>query len=414
MTEDYADLVDRTTARAAVRELRATLLDRLGVERIPLGEAVGRTLAEPVVAGSDAPPRDFATMDGFALAAGDDYPLSVVDSVYPEDDPPTLDAGEAVRIATGAPLPDRADAVLRREEAETTEEGGTERLRGPPLDPGTYVHGRGTNIAAGERLFDPGEVLAPRDALLLGDLGRDAVPVRERPSVGLLATGTEIHEGRSPDLDSPMLAGLVRSWGGRPTHEGSVPDDPERTRDRVAALADAHDVVMTTGGTSVGDEDHAVRALRDLGDLRFHRVRLRPGKPLAVADLPDRDAVGVAVPGKPVGAHAVTTLVVRPLFRDDPLATVTARFARDVDVGAEGFDYAVPVTLDGDDAPNGPEREAFPLGHADSPLPVYRGTFDPSVLSASTRATRADGFVLTREGLAAGERVEVVPYPVVE
>ncbi|MFB6303751.1 MAG: molybdopterin-binding protein, partial [Haloferacaceae archaeon] len=173
------------------------------------------------------------------------------------------------------------------------------------------------------------------------------------------------------------------------------------------------------GGTSVGDKDQAVRALRDLGDLRFHRVRLRPGKPLAVADLPDHDAVGVAVPGKPVGAHAVTTLVARPLFRDDPLATVPARFARDVGVGAEGFDYAIPVTLDdadGDtpDGTSGDVPSAFPLGHVDSPLPVYRETFDPSVLSASTRATRADGFVLTREGVEAGERVDVVPYPVVE
>ncbi|MFB6304116.1 MAG: molybdopterin molybdotransferase MoeA, partial [Haloferacaceae archaeon] len=264
MTEDYADLVDRETARAAVRDLREALVGRLGTERVAVGDAGGRTLAEPVVADADAPPRDFATMDGFALAAGDGYPLTVVGSVYPEDDPPSLAPGEAVRIATGAPLPERADAVLRREDAETTEEGGVERLRGPPLDPGTYVHERGTNVAAGETLFEAGEVLAPRDALLLGDLGRETVPVLERPSVGLLATGTEIHEGRRRDLDSPMLANLLRSWGGRPTHEGSVPDDFERTRDRVAALADAHDVVVTTGGTSVGDKDQAVRALRDL------------------------------------------------------------------------------------------------------------------------------------------------------
>jgi len=204
-----------------------------------------------------------------------------------------------------------------------------------------------------------------------------------------------------------MLAGLVQSWGHDATHEGSVPDDYETVEDRISELADEHDVLLTTGGTSVGKKDYVIRALDTLGEVRFHRVAVRPGKPIALAALPDHDATVFAIPGKPVGAHTISSLVARPFFtgRAD-LPTVPATFTNDVGLGPEGFEYAVPVTLDG--------GEATPLGHADSALSVYEETFDPSVLSSSTRATRADGFVLTEAGLSAGEEVRVVPYPVVE
>jgi len=221
----------------------------------------------------------------------------------------------------------------------------------------------------------------------------------------VLATGTEIHEGRSDDLDSPMLAGLVRSWGHEATYEGSVPDEYDRVEARIAELADRYDVVLTTGGTSVGKKDYVVRALESLGEVAFHRVRLRPGKPIVAAELPD--AVVFGIPGKPLGAHTITSLVARPFFTgEDALPTVPATFGTDLGMGPEGFEYAVPVTL--------ADGAATPLGHVDSPLAVYEETFDPSVLSSSTRATRADGFVLTRDGLAAGETVRVVPYPVIE
>jgi molybdopterin molybdotransferase len=401
---EHDDLVDWRGAAERLRELRAAWLPRLGTESVGLDAVADRALAGPLDAPADIPAASHATMDGFAVDATDDYPLAVADAeVFPEDDAPALAPGTAVRIATGAPVPEGANAVLRREDATVTDG----ELTGTALEPGTYVYERGSNVAAGERLFAAGERLAPKDALLLGELGVDEVRVREPFSVGLLATGTEIHEGTYRDLDSPMLAGLVQSWGHDATYEGTVPDDPDRVASRIAALAREHDVVVTTGGTSVGDKDHVVAAVADLGEVLFHRVRLRPGKPIAVARLDDHDAVAVAVPGKPVGAHAVTTLVARPFFTGETrLSTVEARLARAVDVGAAGFTYAIPVTLTDDGA--------MPLGHVDSPLPVYERTFDPSVLSSSTRATRADGFVLTEAGLDRDERVAVVPYPVVE
>jgi molybdopterin molybdotransferase len=408
---EYAEMLWREQAVERVLDLRADALATVDVETVPPSQVEGRVLAEPVVAEADRPPADVATMDGFAFDATDAYPLDVQSTgVYPEDDPPGLADGAAVRIATGAPLPERANAVLTVEEA-TVEDG---QLRGPDLEPGTDTYRRGSNVAAGEGLFDAGERLSPKDAVLLVDLGVDAVPVRERLSVGLLATGTEIHEGRSADLDSPMLAGLVRSWGGVPTHEGSVPDEYTRVEDRVAELAADHDVVVTTGGTSVGDRDYAVRALAALGSVSFHRVRLRPGKPVAAARLPHHDAVAVAIPGKPVGAHTVAALVMRPLFVDDAsLPTVAAEFPVDLDTGPEGFEYAVPVTLDGGDEGDAVPT-ATPLGHVDSPLSVYGDVFDPSVLSSATRTTRADGLVLTEDALGAGETVQVVPYASLE
>jgi molybdopterin molybdotransferase len=407
MTHDHSEMLWRRDAVDHVLGHRETMLGELDTESVPLDGIGGRILAEPIVAEQDVPAHDHATMDGYAFDATREYPFELVEEEqFPEDAPGSIEPGEAVRIATGAPLPEGANAVLKQEEA--TVEGG--RLRGTPTEAGTYTYERGSNLEAGERLFDAGERLSPKDAILLGDIDRDAVTVYERFSTGVLATGTEIHEGTIPDLDSPMLSGLVRSWGGDATYEGSVPDEYDRVESTIDRLAGEYDVVLTTGGTSVGPKDYVVRALSALGEVIFHRVRIRPGKPIALAHLPDHDAVAFAIPGKPIGAHTVATFVMRPFFvGDDALPTVPATFARDVTLGPEGFEYAVPVVLQGDDG-----RTAMPLGHEDSALSVYDRQFDPSVLSSSSRGSRADGVVLTRSAVDEGEAVEVVPYPVLE
>lgn len=400
----HDDMVPLTAARERVLELRERWLDRLEAGSAPIGRIVDRTLAEPIDAPEDRPPQSHATMDGYAFDASEGYPYELLDvEVFPERDPPELGAGEAVRIFTGAPLPPSANAVLKQEEATV----GDGQLSGTGIEPGTYVYERGSNVTGGERLFEAGERLGAKDALLLGDLGVESVDVRTPLSVGLLATGTEIHEGRQTDLDSPMLENLIRAWGHEASYGGTVPDDYDRVRDRIGQLADTHDVVLTTGGTSVGKKDHVVRALSELGEVLFHRVPLRPGKPIAVAELPSHDTVVFAIPGKPVGAHAVTALVAGPFFTGrTSLPTIDATVTRDVEISVSGFTYAIPVTLE--------DGDAMPLGHADSPLSVYEETFDPSVISSSTRATRADGVVLTETALSANESIDVVPYPALE
>ncbi|MCY4729992.1 molybdopterin molybdotransferase MoeA [Natronomonas gomsonensis] len=405
MGHEHEDMVWRSAAVETVLKLRRSALTRTESEPVGIGDISGRVLATSIVAEQDIPATDYATMDGYAVNASDEYPLSIVDEeVFPEDEPPSLDDGQTVEIATGAPLPEAANAVLKREES-TVEDG---QLDGPRIEPGTYTYARGSNVRAGERLFEAGERLSAKDAILLGDLGYDEVSVAERFSVGILATGTEIHEGRRDDLDSAMLAALVRSWGHEPTYEGTVPDDYEAVEAAIADLADGHDVVLTTGGTSVGHKDYVIRALANLGTVHFHRVRVRPGKPIAAATVGEKEnTVAFAIPGKPLGAHTITTLVARPFFTGSSfLPTVDATMGSAVDLGPEGFEYAVPVVFDGD--------TAVPLGHADSRLHVYNHQFDPSVLSSTTRATRADGFILTESSLSAGETVSVVPYPVLE
>lgn len=404
MTHDHDDMLWLDAAVDRVVDLRDDVLADHATETVSIDRIRGRTLAEAIIASDDQLGANRATMDGFAFDATDGYPLTVRDEeVFPEDSPPSVGSGEAVRIATGARLPESANAVLKREDAEV--EGDT--LLGPETPVGNYVYERGSNVKAGEQLFDPRERLSPRDAILLRDLGAESITVYERFSAGILATGSEIYEGQEQDLDSPMLAGLIDAWGHDPTYEGAAPDDYDRIEDRIRELAEQHDVVVTTGGTSVGHKDYVIKALDELGTILFHRVRLRPGKPIAVARLEDHDAVAFAIPGKPIGAHTVASLVARPFFvGDDERPTVSATLTRAVGIGAEGFDYAVPMVLEGGDA--------MPLGHVDSPLSVYADTFDPSVLSSSTRASRADGFFLTRDDVEAGATVDVVPYPVVE
>jgi len=402
MSHEHDDMLWRPAAVETVVGLRRSVLADFRSEAVGVDALAGRVLAEPVVADRDLPAHDHATMDGYAVDATREYPFTLRgDEVFPEDEPPSLAAGEAVEIATGAPLPPDANAVLKREDA-TVEDG---RLHGPAIEPGTYTYARGSNVGAGETLFEAGERLAAKDAILLGDLGHETVTVAERFSTGILATGTEIHEGRQQDLDSDMLCSLVRAWGHEATYEGSTPDEYERVRDAIADLADRHDVVLTTGGTSVGHKDYVLRALADLGEVHFHRVRIRPGKPIAVATVDD--ATVFAIPGKPVGAYVVTALVARPFFtgRTD-LPTVETRLTHDLGLGPDGFEYVVPVTLE--------DGAATPLGHVDSPLQVYEETFDPSVLSSSTRATRADGFLVTETPRSADESVEIVPAAALE
>ncbi|MFB6354728.1 MAG: molybdopterin molybdotransferase MoeA [Halobacteriales archaeon] len=401
---DNAALRPRADAVGAVLAGRSRALECRRTERVPLAAVGGRVAAEPVVAPADRPPRSHATMDGYAVDADDPYPLEVVDNeVFPEDDPPELPPGGAVPVATGAPVPDGATAVLKREDV-TVDDG---RLSGPDVEAGTNVSERGSNVAAGETLVQAGERLGAKDAVLLADLGRDPVAVFAPFAVGVLATGTEIHEGRSIDLDSAMLAGLVRGWGHEATIEGTVPDDADRVRERVAELAETHDVVVTSGGTSVGHKDYAVSALDALGEVGFHGVRVRPGKPVAMAELPDHGATAFAIPGKPVGAYVAAVTVMRPFFTGEAsLATEPATLARSIGVEPAGFEYVVPVAVD--------DGQAMPLGHVDSPLAIYEETFDASVVSSSSRATRADGFVVTEEPVDAGETVGVVPAGVLE
>ncbi|UIP00451.1 molybdopterin molybdotransferase MoeA [Halobaculum sp. CBA1158] len=366
-------------------------------------EAIGgRVLTEAVVAPSTVPARPFATMDGFALAAGDDAPRRIAGRVDPADDPGALADGTAVRIATGAPLPEGADAVVPVEHA--TVEG--DRLVGaaPVPEPGAHLFPAGASATEGEVLFEPGRRLAPRHAALLCDLGIDRLAVAPRRSAAVLATGTEIVRGDQPDRDSAMLANLLRGWGCVPTVLDPVPDERERVASAIEAAAADHDLVVTAGGTSVGAGDHVGDALADHDPL-FAGVALRPGRPTTAAVV---DGTPVcAFPGKPLAAHTAATLVLGPALVDSAdAATVTATATSRVAFPSDSVEYAVPVALD--------DGDVTPVGQGDGPEALYGERFRPGRVASATRATLADGLLVTDDDVAAGDRVAVTPYGVIE
>jgi molybdopterin molybdotransferase len=392
------DLPDRTTAARRLAERVAPPTGTVTVDRDAIA---GRTVAAPVTASADVPSTAFATMDGFAVATTDAGPLTVAGRVAPADAPPDLEPGETVRVATGAPLPARADAVLPVEDASVTD--GT--LPAPDLEPGTNVYPAGATAAAGEELFAPGDRLAARHAALLADIGVETVTVYEPRSVGIIATGTEIHEGEQPDRDSELLANLVRRWGDEPTLLGSVPDEDGAVREAIADAAATHDAVFTSGGTSVGRDDHVGSTLAD-HDRVLAGVSLRPGRPVTAAVVDGTPVVGL--PGKPMAAYTAATLVARPAFAGGPVdpPTVTATPTAGVDLPDADHEYAVPVELT--------DAGAVPLGHESSSYPLYGTRFAPGRVASSTRVALADGVVLARDPLSPDETVGVVPWEVVE
>lgn len=425
-----SDPPSRTEAVETILTLRRRLLEATPTATVDPTAIAGRVLADAIEAPRDDPPASRSTMDGYAVASDDAYPLQVRrEEVYPEDERPPMEPGEAVPVATGGMIPERADAVLKREDV-TVADG---ELRGPDVAPGTNVYARGSNFAAGDRLFERGERLSPKDAVLLDDLGVHEVLVRERWSVGVLATGTEIHEGSRPDRDSHMLGGLAESWGHEVAYEGTVPDDPDRLSDRVGELARRHDVILTSGGTSVGSRDYVTDAFADHGDALVTGCAISPGSSTTIGNLGGTAAV--AVPGRPVAAHAAATLFVRPLLTGlTSYPTLRATAAHDIELGPGG-ECLVPLvfesrigptvatdrgTLAGEGAAGGRRNRtsADPLlrtvRQVDAAPDAETVTFRPSVLSSMTRATRADGFVLTDEPIEAGETIDVVTYVGVE
>jgi molybdopterin molybdotransferase len=399
--------LSRWTALERVTNARDTLFDTFPHEEVGPERIGGRVLAEPVVARADVPARDRATMDGYAFAAADGYPLRLVGEVGAEDDPPAIGSGEAVKIATGAPLPTRADAVLERERATTNDgETGNTTLDGPTVEPDRNVFRRGTTAIADETVIPERERLRAPDAGLLADIGFETVPVLERLSVRVLGTGTELVEDRQPDRDSPMLATLVQSWDHDSRVVAPVPDDPEAVRDAIERHATAADVLLTSGGTGGGERDHVRRALADLGEIVVDGIDVRPGSHVRVATLNDYDAVAVALPGKPVAAFLGAVSACRALLTGATTApTEDGLLACDLELPERDTEYVVPVERRGD--------RVVPLGHDDSSVPIYGERFSPRVLADCARVLRMDGYLRTRAALNSGESVRFVPTEVV-
>jgi molybdopterin molybdotransferase len=305
-----------------VRQAYAVLDDAVlpsAAEMVPLADALGRVLARDVVSDVDWPPFDTSAMDGYALRTGDasgetarrERPglVAAGDPV-----PPPLAAGEAVRLMTGAPLPAGTDAVVPVEESYP--EAGRVRFDREPRA-GAHLRRRGESIAAGTVLLTEGRRLDPSGVALAALAGADPLSVRRRPRVAIATTGNELvaarekpKEGRLRDSNGPMLAALCRARGWPAVLRPPVPDEPEAVDNLFSAAGGEFDVLVTSGGVSAGDLDLLPPAAERAGwEILFHRVSVRPGKPVAFARRDGRFWFGL--PGNPVSASACFHLFVR-------------------------------------------------------------------------------------------------------
>ncbi len=288
-------------------------------ETVPLAAARGRVLAESVTADADIPGFDNSALDGYALRTGD-LPatggrLPVSQRIPAGTAAEPLAAGTAARIFTGAMVPPGADAVIAQE---CTTAGDDSVLVPEPPAPGAAIRHAGHDIPAGRTVLEAGHRLRPQDIGLVASLGRAEVRVHRRLRAAVFTTGDELLEpgerpspGRIFDANGPMLAALLDSVGVAVADLGRVPDTLEDTIETLERAADA-DVILTTGGVSVGEEDHIRRAVERLGEIRAWRVRMKPGKPLAYGRVGDTPFLGL--PGNPVSAFVTFGLFARPFL----------------------------------------------------------------------------------------------------
>jgi molybdopterin molybdotransferase len=314
----------------------------LAAERVPLAAALGRALAGAVAAGGDVPAFDAATMDGYALRASDaprpGARLPVAFEVFAgRPAPEPLRPGTCCRIFTGAPLPEGADAVEMQEEVRRSGRGPAVFRRA--AEPGRFVRGRGSDLAAGAVALPAG---APVDAGAIGlaaGLGNAELLVHRRPRVAILPTGDEIVPvGRVPgpgqivESNGHALAAAVRDAGGEPVLFPVVPDEPGAIA-RALASARGEDVLVTTGGVSVGSRDLVREALTSAGArLDFWRVAMRPGKPFTFGRWVRTAVFGL--PGNPASALVTFELFARPALRALAGLAGDGRFTVRVRLGA--------------------------------------------------------------------------------
>ncbi len=322
---------------AEARERILAGLRPVGAETVSVAAAAGRVLARPLAARLTQPPADVSAMDGYALRAAE-APLGAVLPVAGESaagHPFTgqVPPGACIRISTGAVVPAGADAILLQEDATRT--GAAVTVNEAPT-PGRWIRRRGLDFAAGEALLAPGRRLTAREAGLAAAAGHPWVSVHRRPRVAILATGDEValpgdplRAGGIVSSNGFVLSALVRAAGGEALLLPVAPDDPAALL-AVAEGARGADLLLTSGGASVGDHDHTVAALARAGfRLDFWKIAMRPGKPLVFGDWNGLPVLGL--PGNPVSSFVCAVVFGLPALArlgglaDCALPVVTAR-----------------------------------------------------------------------------------------
>ncbi|RJS85985.1 molybdenum cofactor biosynthesis protein, partial [Candidatus Bathyarchaeota archaeon] len=355
-------------------------------EDIPIEHATNRVLAENVISERDVPPFDRAAMDGYAVIAEDTYgasdlspvSLKLTDVLHAgEQKKISVKRGECVRIATGCPIPEGANAVVM---AEFTEEKAGKVMVYRAVYPGANIAKKGEDMAAGELVLREGEILNPAKIGVLAALGRRTVRVYEKPKVAIIPTGTEIcevgtelGEGQVYDVNSYTLTSLLLSNGARVGRSNIVPDKEESLEAALERFI-GYDLIVFTGGSSVGERDLLVNVIQRRGEVLFHGVQIKPGKPTLFGVVNGTPVLGM--PGYPTSclsnAYIFLVPAVRKMARLPPIKqkTIKARMAKRI-VSSTGREQFLPVKI--------ADGKAYP---------VFKKSGDITSLS------RADGFMI--------------------
>ncbi|TYL38046.1 molybdopterin molybdenumtransferase MoeA [Natronococcus pandeyae] len=401
----------RTPVDEARRILETAVLDdeasdpRTGSETVALERADGRVLAAPVTAARNVPHYQRAAMDGYAVRAADTFGASdrspEVLRIGDRDD--AVGPDTAVRVHTGSALPDGADAVVMIEHVEELGDLGELEV-GDAVAEGENVAPVGEDVEEGQQLYDAGHRLRPSDLGLLRSVGYARLEVAQRPTVGVVPTGEELVEG-DPDpgevieTNGLTVSRMVDRWGGRSTYRDVVTDDAESLR--VAIQRDlTKDVVVTTGGSSVGERDLLPEVIDDLGEVLVHGVGLKPGHPVCLGVVEDTPVL--ALPGYPVACIVNAVQFLRPTLRwlegttPDPHPTTPAVLERKIPSEPGTRTFARVQLEERDPDEDGPDFAAIPTRASGS-----------GVLSS---VALADGWVVVddeREGIPEDETVAV-------
>ncbi|MDA1000660.1 MAG: molybdopterin-binding protein [bacterium] len=392
----------------------------LPAEEVPVFSAVGRILAEDVCSPVPLPDFPRATMDGYAVRAADTFGagesipayLNVAGQVLMGQAPGfSLGRGEAARVSTGGMIPEGADGVVMEEYTSAPDPETVEIKR--PVSVGENILAVGDDLKAGERILSAGARLRSQDIGAFSGVGILTVNVRRQPRVAILPTGDELIDprktpapGQVRDINRFSLAAAVTEAGGIPETEDILPDDLDIIKARLAKAADRSDVVLISGGSSMGVRDHTVEAIDSLGEpgVLVHGISIKPGKPTIIGRVRKEgvDKAVLGIPGHPVSALMIFHAFVRPLLRQlsgeaeraaGPDGRVSARLSRNLP-SAPGREDLVRVALERKDG----ELVAHPLMGSSAMISTM---------------TKADGYIvipLEREGLTADTEVEVTLY----
>ena len=306
----------------AVARLRASSQVRVGNETVELKAGAGRVLASDIISAINVPPADNSAMDGYALARqdwhGPDQALEISQRITAGTPPLPLTKGTAARIFTGAEIPDGADVVVMQEKCKAD---GRSVLIEAVREIGGNIRPKGQDIMQGATVLKAGHRLRAQDLGLIASLGIARIDVRRRLKVAIISTGAELVEpgdeirpGQIYNSNRYMLEALIEKWGFEVVDFGITVDDPKIISDVMAQASREADAIITTGGVSVGEEDHVKAVVESLGHIDLWRVAIKPGKPFAFGDVLGTPFLGL--PGNPVSAWVTALVIARPFLFD--------------------------------------------------------------------------------------------------